>query len=405
MDIKPILSALGRHRVATVLITVEIALACAVLCNAFFLVAGRLDLMRMDSGIPERSLAVIAMRGCDGCSHADVNARTLQAIRGIPGVQAAGVVNATPFGIRAGDAGVTLDAEGRHFRGVPHFYAIGPDAIEALGLRPAQGRAFNAEDFQFAENYLPANAQVWITRAFADHLWPGEDALGREFWMGDYHFRVAGLVPHFARPNPGRSENGVAAAEWSVIVPVSDDSQSGVYVMRADPLDLPRAAAAARQAVAAAVPESVLDLEQSLPVAELRERYFQSDRAMAGLLIGVVVAMLLVTALGIVGLTSFWVTQRRRQIGIRRALGATRSDILRYFQTENFLIVSFGVVLGMLLAYGVNLTLMHYYELPRLPAIYLPVGAAALWLLGQLAVFGPARRAAAVPPAVATRPV
>ena len=59
----------------------------------------------------------------------------------------------------------------------------------------------------------------------------------------------------------------------------------------------------------------------------------------------------------------------------------------------------------MLMAYGINQLLMERYELPRLPALYLPVGAVALWLLGQVAVFGPARRAAAVPPAVATRSV
>ena len=111
------------------------------------------------------------------------------------------------------------------------------------------------------------------------------------------------------------------------------------------------------------------------------------------------------TALGIVGLASFWVQQRTRQIGVRRALGATKGQILRYFQTENFLLATLGIVLGMLLAYAINQMLMGRYELPRLPILYLPIGAVVLWLLGQASVFGPARRAAAVPPAVATRSV
>jgi putative ABC transport system permease protein len=126
---------------------------------------------------------------------------------------------------------------------------------------------------------------------------------------------------------------------------------------------------------------------------------------MAWLLVAVCVSLLVVTALGIVGLASFWVQQRTRQIGIRRALGATRRQILGYFQTENFLIATLGIVLGMALAYAINGLLMERYELPRLPWHYLPVGAVALWLLGQLAVLGPALRAAAVPPAVATRSV
>jgi putative ABC transport system permease protein len=138
---------------------------------------------------------------------------------------------------------------------------------------------------------------------------------------------------------------------------------------------------------------------------DARVEFFQGDRAMTGLLVGVIAALLLVTALGIVGLASFWVAQRRKQIGVRRALGATRGDILRYFQTENFLIVTFGIALGIVLAFAINLTLMKFYELPRLPFFYLPIGAIALWALGQLAVLGPALRAAAVPPVVATRTV
>jgi putative ABC transport system permease protein len=138
---------------------------------------------------------------------------------------------------------------------------------------------------------------------------------------------------------------------------------------------------------------------------EIRAEFFQNDRAMAGLLAGVCVALLVVTALGIVGLGSFWVAQRRRTIGVRRALGATRRNILNYFQTENFLLATIGIVLGMVLAYGINLFLMLHYELPRLPGYYLPVGALVLWLIGQAAVLGPAMRAAAVPPVVATRSV
>ena len=111
----------------------------------------------------------------------------------------------------------------------------------------------------------------------------------------------------------------------------------------------------------------------------------------------------MVTAFGIVGLASFWVQQRTRMIGTRRAMGATRGQILRYFQLENFLLSTAGIVLGMLGAFGLSVVLMASYELPRLPLIFLPVGALALWGLGQLAVLAPARRAAALPAVAALR--
>jgi len=124
---------------------------------------------------------------------------------------------------------------------------------------------------------------------------------------------------------------------------------------------------------------------------------------MAWLLAAVCLALLVVTALGIVGLASFWVQQRMPTIGIRRALGATQMQILRYFQTENFLLTTAGIAIGMVGAYTINRLLMAHYELPALPLVYLPVGALVLWGLGQLAVLGPALRAATLPPVAVMR--
>ena len=150
-------------------------------------------------------------------------------------------------------------------------------------------------------------------------------------------------------------------------------------------------------------PNRIILEQQTLE--EMRSDFYRQDRAMSWMLVIVSVLLLVVTALGIVGLASFWVQQRTKQIGVRRALGATRAQILRYFQTENFVLATLGIIIGMLLAFGLNQLMMSKAELPRLPAIYLPVGALVLWLLGQVSVLGPARRAAAVPPAVATRSV
>ena len=398
----PIFSALRRHRLATALIAFEIALACAVLCNACFLIVGQLRALHIESGVAESSLAVINL-GCDGCKGADLNARVTTALRAVPGVQSVAVVNAVPFSQPTGYAGISLDRE--HFIAVPHFYTGGPDAVETLGLQLQAGRAFRAEDFQTAELWLPQNNAVWITRAFAQRLWPGQDPLGKEFWANKYRFRVIGVMAHLTPPDPGGG-HGDSAGEWSIFVPViPGESLHGVYALRANPTDLSRVLREARAAAQKAVPEAVLDLQQSRTVPELRADFFRQTRVMVGTLAGVIVALLLVTALGIVGLASFWVQQRRKQIGIRRAIGATRGDILRYFLAENFLIVTVGIAIGTVMTFALNLMLMKFYEVPRLPLYYLPLGALVLWTLGQLAVLAPAKRAADVPPVVATRSV
>jgi putative ABC transport system permease protein len=239
----------------------------------------------------------------------------------------------------------------------------------------------------------------------ADKLWPGQNPLGKGFYSwGDEPIRVVGIVEHLVRPS---EQGGDVGHEYSMILPIRlDYTVGGNYMIRvSDPGRRNEVLKAAVAALKHNGPSRIVLDDNTKTVEALRDDYYRQDRSMMWLLVAVCIALLVVTALGIVGLASFWVQQRTKQIGVRRALGATRGQILRYFQTENFLLATLGIVIGMMLAYGINQLLMGKYELPRLPALYLPIGAVVLWLLGQLAVFGPARRAAAVPPAVATRTV
>jgi putative ABC transport system permease protein len=137
---------------------------------------------------------------------------------------------------------------------------------------------------------------------------------------------------------------------------------------------------------------------------ERKDRY-RADVAMAWMLVTVSVMLLLITCSGIVGMASLWVTQRRKQIGVRRALGARKIDILRYFVTENLMITSAGVGVGLLGALALNQLLVSKLEMARLPADYLLGGAAVFIALGVAAVYGPAWRAASISPATATRGV
>src|SRR3546814_15808021 len=105
MHIRPILSALSRHRASALLIALEIALACAVLCNACFLIIQRLDSMRIDSGVDEASLAVVRLDGYADQPANDLNARVLAGLRAIPGVPSVAVINDVPFGQQAGEIG------------------------------------------------------------------------------------------------------------------------------------------------------------------------------------------------------------------------------------------------------------------------------------------------------------
>lgn len=408
MEIRPILSTLLRHKTAAALIVVEIALSCAIICNALFLIGSRIERIDRVSGIAVDEMVRVRITGIGTDTNADALTKTdLAALRALPGVTDAVSVNQVPFYNSSWNTGIDLAKDQKVATLGATMYMADDHFIKTFGLTLVEGRNFSTDELvdwntlqkPGVSTEFPA---MIVTRSLASKLFPNGDALGKGVYTngGQTPTRIVGIVDHLIRPS---NQGGDAEREFSMVLPTTIPyTDAGNYIMRTDPARRDEVLKAARATLMANGPNRII-LDGSKSMAEVRDEYYREDRAMIWLLVAVCVALLIVTALGIVGLASFWVQQRTRQIGIRRALGATRGQILRYFQTENFLLATVGIVFGMLLAYGINQLLMSKYELPRLPLIYLPVGAIALWLLGQIAVFGPARKAAAVPPAVATR--
>jgi putative ABC transport system permease protein len=404
VDILPILATLRRHKITALLIVLEIALTCAIVCNAVFLISQRVHRMDMPSGVAEHELVQVQV--VDIGDRPDAKARgeeDLAALRAIPGVKSVARINQLPFTDSSWNNSIFLSpTQTQPTLNATMYFGI--NVLQTLGTRLIAGRDFNPDEYVEYRDAIRdpklTPPVVVITQALAQKLWPGESALGKTIYFDPQTpLRVIGVVAGLIRPSLSEGEN---AAQWTTVVPLRF-SGGGSYALRTDPEQRLQAINAAITALKALDPKRIIRQQRTLDDA--RAEFFQADRAMAGMLVGVIMAVLLVTGLGIVGLASFWVAQRRRTIGVRRALGATRADILRYFQIENFLIVTLGILLGMALAYGLSLWLMAHYEMPRLPMSYLPMGAFALWLIGQLAVLGPALRAAAVPPVVATRTV
>jgi putative ABC transport system permease protein len=155
--------------------------------------------------------------------------------------------------------------------------------------------------------------------------------------------------------------------------------------------------------LAASNPERVINYVR--PLSYFKNLSYLGDSAMEIYLLTVTGLVIAVTCLGVFALATFNVSTRTRQIGTRRAVGARRRDIVSYFLVENGLITSAGVLGGCALALATGYWLSLHYALPRLNLYYLLGGVLVLWGIGQLAAWQPARRAAAVPPSVATRTV
>ncbi|WP_395702391.1 ABC transporter permease [Aquabacterium sp.] len=404
MDLLPILSTLRRHKTAACLIVLEIALTSTIVCNALHLISTRLDVLNHDSGLPEAELVVVNARPTGtGGDPEELTARDLQALRSLPGVKNVALVNQIVYGGSSNNSGAATERGPQARRLVAAHYAGGEDTLATLGLKLVAGRDFKPEEYlsglRVGEQDNPVVGQAIINRALAEKLFPGRSAVGQAIYVyGESPSQVIGVVEQLPHPAPGKAAFDEGNA---MLFPLRPTYRGGSYVLRTTPQQRDAVLKAASAALERNDASRIINRAQT--VLEMRAAYYAQDRAMAWLLGGVCIALLVVTAFGIVGLASFWVQQRTRMIGTRRALGATRGQILRYFQAENFLLASAGIVLGMVGALALSLLLMKQYEMPRLPLAYLPIGALVLWALGQLAVWAPARRAAALPPVAALR--
>lgn len=410
-SIRQILASLGRRKTMLAIIVMQIALTCAILCNALDVIVQRVDRFTQPSGVDEERLIAVtrSSHAAGGSIESD-----LQTLRAVPGVSSVSVTLSAPMfsGIvvngkvrppEENDAITPMDAS---------FYAGDEQMLPTLGVRLLAGRNVSSSEVSTVDNvmkYVTGRYPVALVSAsVAEHLYPGQQAVGRKILtLGSHPSTIIGV---YEDVHSGRSATpaGLDTAEpiGSAIIPARARGSAlpARYLVRVDPEVQPDTVAAAIVNLPRSDGSGML-AENVDTYTELRATLYEKDIAMAWLLGIIMVALLAINAFGIVGLSSFWVQQRTAQIGIRRALGATRSQIVRYFQVENLLIVSVGIALGMLLAFALNQLLMGRYELPRLSWQYLPAGALLLWALGQMAVLGPALRAAAVPPAMATRSV
>jgi putative ABC transport system permease protein len=418
MTVHPILAALRKHKAGVVLIALQIALTLAIVCNAIFIIGQRIERVDRPTGIDESNLFVVSQQWVGAPSAEDAAGvekldsmlrADIAALRGLPGVTAVTPINSLPLLNSSWTGAMSLkpgDVRDQNASLHTAFYFSDEQVFPALGLKLVAGRAFNAGDVNhqaFRDQRGPDI--VIVTKAIADKLFPGGSAVGKTVYLNGSSkpSTIVGVVERMQIPATGSWGNSFTW--YSTLVPTRLNSYFARYAVRTRSGQLDAAMRAVAPALYKVDPMRVLDDDSVRSFAEVRARAYRADIGMAVLMSVICLILIAVTAAGIVGLTSFWVGQRRKQIGVRRALGARKVDILRYFQTENLMIAGGGAVVGVLLAVGLNLLLMQHFEMDRLPILYVLVGVVVVMALGQAAVFVPARRAADVPPVVATRSV
>jgi putative ABC transport system permease protein len=410
MEIRPIVSSLMRSRTGPLLVALQVAISLAILANALFVVQQRIAVSQRPAGVAEEeNVGYIFVRPLTPRSHPEDLAeqrRELAALAAIPGVKSVAWVTQMPMSRSGNNSSVRTAPDQARETATAGFTYAHPGFVGTMGMKLTEGRDFNeGEVSEYDPRTMPPPQGqpdvAIITAALGKVMWPDAATYaGRTFYYGAQNSpkatRVIGVVETLQSPGAGALTGG-----YNVIFPMRASMGFSRHVMRAEPGKIDAVLAAATETIRKTAPSAVRTFTRK--VSEDRYNRYRNERAMAWMLVAISVLLLLVTVSGIVGMTALRVDQRRKQIGVRRARGARWRDILRYFIVENLIITTGGIVAGLLLALGLNRLLVAQVNMARLPLEYLAYGAAALWVLGILAVYGPASRAASISPAIATR--
>lgn len=405
MHFGPIWRAMLRNKTGAILIALQMALTMAIMVNAVSIIQSRSEAMARPSGINEADTFFISSIGFAE----DFNERVtieedLAAIRAMPGVIDAIQSNSVPLSGGGWSMGLALEPGDDVDGSGTAIYFVDDHAVNTYDLEIIAGENFAPTDIGWRDrtdtswpNRVIISKQLAIN-LFGEEAW--ETAVGQTVYVdNDEPMTVQGIIERMQAPWSGWD----SMIETTSLIPQHTLFGGTRYIVRAEPGMRDELMPQVEELLAQSNKDRIVRGMRTME--ETRERSYRGNASMIKILYFTVGLLLLVTSLGIVGLASFSVSRRTKQIGTRRALGATRTDILRYFLSENLVISGVGVVLGAALTIGLNIWMVDAYGLDSMDGMLIPIAMVALLIIGQLAVLGPARRAASVPPAVATRTI
>jgi putative ABC transport system permease protein len=401
MEFRPIVSALRRNPTGALLVALQIALALAIVVNSTYIIAQRLEKIGRDPGLDLPNIFYVAFAPTGKDYNAESAMRDdIALLRTLPGVVDASTINGLPLSGGGSATNVYTEPNEKGQEGDANYFEIDEHGLAALGVKLIEGRNFDPNVVtKPAENSGWRPPEVIISRAFATKLFGDQPAVGRFLYDGlSKPVPIVGVIEHMHGSWVSWKD-----LDHIMFFPAIANERFAYYLVRAKPGQRDAMMQLAEQKLGEIDNGRIITKVKSLEA--IAAGSYADDRAMAVYLSVVIVLLLGISALGIFGLASFNVSTRTKQIGTRRAVGARRLDIVSYFMVENWLVTTAGVVTGCVLALLLGFWLSTTFELPRLKLYYLVGGVLVLWAIGLAAAWMPARRAARVSPAVATRTV
>jgi len=401
LELGPIFRALLRNKTGALLIACQMALTLAVMVNAIFMIQDRNRLIERASGIDEANTFHLEnIIFGQAYNQQQALARDLDLLRKTPGVVGATQINEIPLSGRGAWWALASMPGADQNEINAGAYMVDEQGLAALGVELIAGENFTAADIE----WHPANStalpvKAILSRQLAEKLFdaPWQQAPGKTIYTEKTAaIRVVGVIDRLQSGWPSW-----ANTEYVVLLPRQLEGSHSRYFIRTEPGRRDELMPQLEKKLAEADQQRII--REVTTMTQTRQDSYRKESATNQILFSVIVVLILITGFGIVGLAMFSINRRVRVIGTRRALGATRSQIVRHFMLENLLISSLGVVLGVIGAVVLNIWLVNTLSVGRLGLDLLVFGVLALLFIGQLAVSYPAYLAARIAPATATR--
>lgn len=400
LEIKPIFHALCRSKVGAILLLIQIAITTAIVSNAAFIIQDRISYLSQETGYPEQDIFVfnVMMFGKD-VSPSQQYELDEAMLRQIPGVVDAAYSSNTPLSGSGSSSDFSLKPAPEESKSARTSYMfIDEHGINTYGVKLIAGRNYTEDEVIVTDNYDELSKVTVVTKTLLDELFPDGNGLGQTVYFGDIPMKVIGVVELMKGPwlKDSRPDN-------VALLPFIKPGTNARFVVRTEP--------GQRQSVMNRVEEAMLKNYNKRVISRIRgldddkESYMAEDTLMMRMLIVLITILVLVTALGIFGLTLFNISKRTKQIGTRRALGARKSAIISYFLVENAMICIVGLVIGVIAAVYLGQLLMQHFSIAQLDISYVLATALAVFAMSLLAVLAPAKRAANISPSIATRTI
>jgi len=401
LDIKPIFSAILRSKVGAILLFLQIALTTAIVSNAAFMINDNLSYLREDTGYPQQEIFSFTVmtfgKDVDLKQQAE---RDETLIRNIPGVINATITQAVPLSGGGSSTSVRLKPHPEESRQGRLMYFYGDEnTLDTMGVKLVEGRNFRPEEVMITDNFHDEGPNtIIISKALAKSMFDDESALGRTLYVNSRPLEIIGVVELMESAWPRADDSNTTG-----IIPFVNAQNYQHYLVRTQANERAKIMSEIEDTMLNAYNKRVIINVDGLD--ESKDAYDSTDVLMMRMLIVLVVILVLVTALGIFGLTQFNISKRTKQIGTRRALGARKSAIVRYFLVENAMICTVGLIVGGIAATFLGRLLMQAYSIEALEMQYVIATALFILVISLLAVVVPAIRAANISPSIATRSI